>query len=164
MDSKHLPEILDAERVGDRHRERYIDHLTAMMGEGRLSRAEAEARVGICLQACTEDDLRAVIADLPPVPVTVPNVATRRKGTGWGWFRVQVVGCILLATAGACLLIALPELLAVRPAGQHLGGPRGAAIAASIFAALGVFAAVVAWCTWLNNAWKRKNNAGHGTP
>lgn len=53
-------------RIGDAERDAAVARLQTALGEGRLTTAEFDERVGIALQARTQRDLDPLFRDLPP--------------------------------------------------------------------------------------------------
>lgn len=62
-------------RTGNDERRRYQEHLTTMYAEGYLDREEWEKRVTTLQAVLYEDELRAVVRELPPLPPQEPEVS-----------------------------------------------------------------------------------------
>ena len=60
-------------RASDADRDTVVDILCAAVGDGRLTLAELDERVGAALSARTHAELVALIADLPGRPRTAPT-------------------------------------------------------------------------------------------
>jgi hypothetical protein len=99
-----------AVRASDAERDQAAEDLRVAYAEGRLTRAELDARIGAAYAATTRADLSALTSDLPgaisaqqahrrPVLPDLPAAAPA-PGMGTGMYRDQ---CLLL-----CLLIAFP--------------------------------------------------------
>ncbi len=56
-------------RIGDRVRNKYIDHLSAMLSDGVLTQEEFSERMDKAATAKWERELKELVADLPDMPV-----------------------------------------------------------------------------------------------
>jgi Domain of unknown function (DUF1707) len=66
-----LPGPADAARAGDADREAVAEQLRMAAGEGRLDLEELDDRLGQAYGARTYGQLRALVADLPALPVSL---------------------------------------------------------------------------------------------
>ncbi|CAJ1499906.1 DUF1707 domain-containing protein [[Mycobacterium] burgundiense] len=96
-------------RVGDRERERSIEHLGLAMSQGYLTLLEYDQRVARAVAAETADELHELVADLPVGRIARADPRTRdrrraaaRRGVSWH-----------LAAYAAMLTICLTVWLAV---------------------------------------------------
>jgi hypothetical protein len=64
-----MGELQPRMRAGDKDRQRVVEHLGKHFGEGRLTVAEFDERVGSAHAAVYLDELPALTADLPAEPV-----------------------------------------------------------------------------------------------
>lgn len=62
-------------RTGNAERRRYEEHLTTMLAEGYLEQEEWEKRTTTLQAVLYEDELRALIEELPPLPPQEPEVS-----------------------------------------------------------------------------------------
>ena len=71
-------------RAGNADRDRYVDHLAAMVASGHLKQEEFESRRDSALEAVTHGNLQELVSDLP----SLPEPPARRMRT----YRVAVNG------------------------------------------------------------------------
>jgi Domain of unknown function (DUF1707) len=82
-------------RIGDADRERTAERLRRAAGEGRLAPEELEERLEAAFSARTAEDLRPLVADLPPAP------GPRRPRVPRGELRAYVATSVLLVAIWA---------------------------------------------------------------
>jgi DUF1707 SHOCT-like domain len=116
---RHLQGVAEAEganitpgmRACDALRDRYVEHLTECLGRRYITEDEFDARRNAALRAVTEDQLRALIWDLPPL-----QERSTRRTRAEQWLRDKsnrVAAHLLVIVAGVCLcgfpLVAMPQ-------------------------------------------------------
>jgi len=91
-------------RIGDRQREEAASALREHAAAGRLTVAELEERLEATLAARTGRELRAPLADLPPLPARPPHTGpARRRDVGalvGPWLVVSIALVLLWAVSG----------------------------------------------------------------
>ena len=102
-------------RAGDADRAKVVEQLGRHLGEGRLTVAEFDERVGQAHAAVYLDELPPLLADLPPEPAPAP-VPARRPPRSADWAArgaIAVMVGMLLAWSVVGLVHGVPPVFAL---------------------------------------------------
>ncbi|RDI69453.1 DUF1707 SHOCT-like domain-containing protein [Nocardia pseudobrasiliensis] len=96
-------DIASGTRVSDAERKQVADLLVRSVGEGRIDLAEYDGRLERVYSAATQEDLRAVVADLPKAPASArnskaaPRIPVWQRIEGGAWLGVGLLNVLIWA-------------------------------------------------------------------
>lgn len=70
MEHEDIDVLLPGSRVGDKGRQRAMEHLETMHAEGYITAEEAERRINHVAASATHREVAGLLSDLPGIPLT----------------------------------------------------------------------------------------------
>ncbi len=126
-------DIASGTRVSDAQRQQVADLLVRSVGAGRIDLAEYDGRLARVYSAATQEDLRAVVEDLPDESVPkrnsrVPRIPVWQRIEGSAWLGVGLLNVLIWAAVS----LGLGEFVYFWPI--WVIGPWGAVLALRVVA------------------------------